>query len=593
MFGKVGIRSVLVILGISACGEGGSSGLSGPPVSLELSPKPVSVQIGQTRQVAATGRDQSGTVVTPTGLTWTSRNTAVARVDGQGIVTGVSAGSTVVVAETASLRDSTTVNVTAGPGGGTTAQIEFLGSFGGSGEDWIRDVTTDAQGNLYVTGGTLSPNFPTTAGAVQRTHNPGGAPQFSYITRSDVFVAKISPSGQVIWSTLLGGPNHDRAYGIEVDAQGSVYIAGRAGLGFPVTANAFQTAFQGGEDAQIYGPQDGFVCKLRQDGGAVIFCSYFGTTDGRPIRDLAVDASGSIYIASGRISGNYPAAVASAFRNAPVGGEDAVLAKIRADGGAVLWAMYVGGSNEESHQNSVRLDGNGNPYLLLTTNSSNAPATAGAYQRTYGGGGDLLVVRANPSTGAIVWASYLGGSQNESTETHEFAVDPSGNAYVVAPTQSANFPTTAGAFQRTFGGVHDIFVAKLSPDGARLLASTFVGGSDADRPEGAAVDGQGVVSFTGTSTSTDFPLTPDAFQTTLRGGRDAVAVRLSSDFSRLLYSSYFGGSGIEYGRGAAVGNGVFYFGGETTSPDFPKVAAPQATYGGNADAFVARLNPGQ
>ena len=89
------------------------------------------------------------------------------------------------------------------------------------------------------------------------------------------------------------------------------------------------------------------------------------------------------------------------------------------------------------------------------------------------------------------------------------------------------------------------------------------------------------------------PLTPDAFQTTLRGGRDAVAVRLSSDFSRLLYSSYFGGSGIEYGRGAAIGNGVFYFGGETTSPDFPKVAAPQASYGGNADAFVARLNPGQ
>jgi hypothetical protein len=238
----------------------------------------------------------------------------------------------------------------------------------------------------------------------------------------------------------------------------------------------------------------------------------------------------------------------------------------------------------------VRLDGAGNPRLLLTTESNDMPLTTGAAQPAYGGNGDLFVAKFNAKTGVMEWGSYIGGSQNESTETHEFAVDAQGNSYVVAPTQSSDFLTTAGAFQRKFGGVHDIFAAKISPDGKHLLASTLIGGSGADRPEGVAVDPQGNVYFTGTTTSPNFPTTPNAFQSALRGKRDAIAVIIAADFSRLLYSSYFGGSDLEYGRGAVVGPDLFAFGGETASADMAVRNALQPRYGGAIDAFVVRLS---
>lgn len=463
---------------------------------------------------------------------------------------------------------------------------------GGTNFDAVRDVTIDAAGNIYMTGGTVSTNFITTAGVVQRVNSPG-TPDNTSIVRSDAFITKIDPSGRVVWSTLLGGPNHDRAYAIEVDAQGFVYIAGRAGRNFPVTASAFQRIFQGGLENSGYGTQDGFVCKLRPDASAVVFCSYFGTPgDGRPIRDLVVNAAGEIFVTTGRLSGAYPTAIASKFLNGPRGAEDAVVAKIRSDGAAVLWARYLGGSSGESHQNSLRLDGSGNVYVLFTTKSSNAGATASAYQTTYRGNGDLFINKLNPTTGAVVWGTYFGGTGNESTETHELAVDNGGSVYIAAPA-TAVVPTTTTAFRRTFsGGGNDVFVAKLSPSGSSLVASTMFGGNGSDRPEGVAVDGAGVVYVTGTTTSTNFPLSVDAAQRTLRGGRDAFVVKLSSDFSQLMYSTYWGGSGVDYGRGMAANSSGFVLGGETTSRDNTNNNAFQPTYGGGAgDGFLLKFLP--
>ncbi|MGH7822390.1 MAG: SBBP repeat-containing protein, partial [Candidatus Binatia bacterium] len=120
--------------------------------------------------------------------------------------------------------------------------LTFSTFLGGSASEGVRDVAVDAVGNLYVAGGTESANFPVTAGAFQTTHNPG-TPESPAVTRNDVFVAKFDPTGrQLIWSTFIGGPNHDRAYAIEVDESGFVYVCGRAGRGFPVTAGAFQVS---------------------------------------------------------------------------------------------------------------------------------------------------------------------------------------------------------------------------------------------------------------------------------------------------------------------------------------------------------------
>jgi hypothetical protein len=305
-----------------------------------------------------------------------------------------------------------------------------------------------------------------------------------------------------------------------------------------------------------------------------------------------VDASGNIYLASGRSGGNYPSSVANQFVNSPLGGEDAVIAKIRSDGAAVLWARYMGGGGFDSHQNSVRVDPAGNAYLLFTTESSGL-ATGAAYQRTYAGNQDVFVAKLSSSSGSIVWGTYLGGSGNESTETHELAVDGNGNVYVAAPTTSADFPTTSGAFSRTpDASANQVFISKISADGSVLLASTLLGGSGFDRPEGIDVDGSGTVYLTGTTTSTNFPLSSDAHQTSLQGARDAFATVLSSDLSTLIYSTYLGGGASEYGRGAAVTStgGIFVLGGETTGSGWPTLNAFQDSFrGGGADGFVTKI----
>jgi hypothetical protein len=215
-----------------------------------------------------------------------------------------------------------------------------------------------------------------------------------------------------------------------------------------------------------------------------------------------------------------------------------------------------------------------------------------AYQTKYGGDGDLVITKLNPNNGAIVWSTYFGSTGNESTETHELWVDREGHTYVsTGTTTKSGFPTTPNAFRRTFsGGQSDVFVAKFSPDGTKLLACTLIGGSGTDSSEGIAVDDQGNVFFTGMTSSPDFPTTTDRAQPRFGGDHDAMVVKLSPDLSRLEYSSYLGGSGVDYGRSAAVGPNGFYFGGESTSTDLQPVNPIQTAFGGKpADAFVARL----
>ena len=484
-----------------------------------------------------------------------------------------------------------TVSVTSRPDG----TLVFSTYVGGSLYDSIRDVTTDAQGNVYITGGTTSPNFPVTKGAYQTKHNPG-SPENSRIDPFDVFVVKLNPSGKVLWSTFIGGPNYDRAYAIKVDKQGYVYVAGRAGRGFSVTQGAFQTTFMGGQGAPFYGPQDGFVLKLTPDGSQLVWSSYFGaSSDTSIVRDIDLDENGNVYLASGyKSGGTYPPGVAKAFVNTPRGGDDAVIAKIQHDGAKVLWARYVGGSGTDHGNGSVRVNGAGSPHLLFTT-QSNGIATPGAWDTTYGGDEDMLVAKFDPLTGALIWGTYIGGSKNESTETHEFAgFDAQGNLYITGPTESIDFPTTPGAFSRTFSSgaadSNEIFAVKISADGSKLLAGTYIGGNGWDRSEGSAVDADGNLYFTGTTTSTNFPVTANAWQKKLNGERDAIVVKLAADFSQLIYATYLGGSGVEYGRAATVDEqGNFYLAGETNSVDWPTHAAFQKAYGSNGDAIVAKF----
>ncbi len=477
------------------------------------------------------------------------------------------------------------------PGSLTAVFSTYLG---GSGEDTVRDVTNDAAGNIYVTGGTASSNFLTTAGAYDRTQNGS----------MDVYVAKFSPTGTLLWSTFIGGPNYDRAYAIEIDSSG-VYVGGRAGTGFPTTAGAVQRTFGGDNNPNaLYGTQDGFITKISLDGTTLLWSTYCGGADRSFFRDIAVDASNSVYGILTDVSAQNPHITASAFQTSLQGGDDAVVVKLSSNASSVAWATYFGGSGYDLGTPSIRVNAAGNVWVSGFTNSSDIPTTSGAYDTSYNGSGDIYVGKLNPSGTALIYGTYFGGSAVEFSETHGLAVDSSGNAYLGATTKSSDLPTTANAFDRTYNGSGgsstgsnsnypgDAFVAKISSDGRTLLAATYLGGSVGEGLEGIALDSSGNVYVAGASYSTNFPVTSNAFQKLNSGQADFFAAKLSGDLGQLLFSSLAGGGGSDFGRAVhASSTGDFYVVGMSNSNDFSLLSPAQGLLKGGIDGVVIRFSP--
>jgi hypothetical protein len=190
----------------------------------------------------------------------------------------------------------------------------------------------------------------------------------------------------------------------------------------------------------------------------------------------------------------------------------------------------------------------------------------------------------------LAYSTYLGGSSFEGGSA--IAVDASGDAYVTGSTGSSDFPTTSGAFQTILRGSPNVFVTKLSSTGSALVYSTYLGGSGDDEGAGIAVDASGNAYATGRAGSSNFPTTPGAFQTILRGGSNAFVTKLSSTGSALIYSTYVGGSQYDSGTSIAIDvSSNAYVTGIAYSPDFPTTpGAFQTTLSGYYDAFVSKLN---
>src|SRR5206468_1945773 len=191
----------------------------------------------------------------------------------------------------------------------------------------------------------------------------------------------------------------------------------------------------------------------------------------------------------------------------------------------------------------------------------------------------------------LVYSRLVGGTGDD--ESYGVVVDGTGAAYVAGFTTSSNFPLTAGGFDRSFGGVADVFVAKLNAAGTSLVYSTFIGGRNDDEAFSIAVDADGAAYVTGYTASSNFPVSSGAVQGTLRGGLDAFILKLSAAGSALLYSTYLGGTAGDVGQGIAIDTaGAAYVTGYTASSNFPHTAGVvQGTYrGGVDDAFVTKVN---
>ncbi|HEU4683280.1 MAG TPA: SBBP repeat-containing protein [Nitrospira sp.] len=422
--------------------------------------------------------------------------------------------------------------------------LHYATYLGGSGLDVGYDVALDTHGYVYVTGETRSPNFP----LKNQVASAGG----DY----EAFVAKLDPTlSTLVYSTYLGGVGADRGHGIAVDPQGNAYITGyTTSPNFPVTNGAFDTTC-GSDGAcnpttsggRTYQYSDAFIVKL-DPSGKLVYGTYLGDSASDTGTGIAVDTLGTAYVTGSTQSRHFPT-TPGAFRTECVGG---------------------------------------NPLSGFCTQ-------------------DAFVVRLNGAGSDLVYSTFLGGTNVDSGMDIAIDVNPglASAAYITGVTQSVrDFPTTAGAFRSAGAGLTDAFVTKLDPLGRKLLYSSYLGGSDYDDARGIAVDRDGSAYIIGQTASTDFP-TANALDSTcgtdgtcnftgMNKYVDVFVTKVNPQGSGLVYSTYLGGSGIEFAGSIAVDGALSaYVTGETTSDDFPVVNPVQATNAalGSAEAFVAKLSP--
>jgi hypothetical protein len=403
------------------------------------------------------------------------------------------------------------------PTGSALIYSTFLG---GSALDSASGIAVDSTGNAYVTGTTESPDFPTTVGAFDTTHNAD----------RDAFVTKLNPTGSaLIYSTFLGGLDGDFGRSVVVDNVGSAYVTGNTfSSSFPTTPGAFDTTISPDEVADV------FVTKLNSAGSALVYSTHLGGSRGASSGGIALDASGSVYVTGSTSSTDFPTTV-GAFDTTSNGLGDVFVTKFNPTGSALVYSTFLGGStSDEAH--GIAVDASGSAYVTGPTTSSNFPTTVGAFDTTYNGGfADAFVAKLNPSGAALVYSTFVGGVDFESSS--DVAVDNSGSAYVTGGTSSPNFPTTVDAFDTTYsGGTEEAFVTKLNPSGSALAYSTFLGGPGTNPNSGVAdnfglgitLDISGSFYVTGDTRSPDFPTSPGAFDTTFNGVQDAFVTKFSA-----------------------------------------------------------------
>jgi hypothetical protein len=347
----------------------------------------------------------------------------------------------------------------------------------------------------------------------------------------------------------------------------------------------------GGFDCTWDGMGDAYVTKLDPTGTSIVWSTYLGSTGNEAGQGIAVDGAGNVYVAGSTSSTNFPGA-ASGFQTTLNGtSPDAFLAKLAASGASVLWSTYLGGTGIEDTW-GLKLDGSGHAVLCGMTWSSDFPISGG-FDATFQSQTEAFVARIDVSGSAPVldWSSFLGGSGNE--EALALDVDASGNIYVTGDTSSTDFPVPNG-FDTAKDGTWDVFVTKILPDGTGIVWSTFLGGGSVpgafELAEGIAVDASGNVFVAGRTNADTFPTT-GGFQTTYGGNEDAFVAKISATGSALLWSTYLGGTDEEEAHVVAVDTaGNAYVAGFTRSPDFPTLDPFDAALDGAYDVFLTRVN---
>jgi len=476
----------------------------------------------------------------------------------------------------------------------------FLGGVGGS---TAFAVFADAQGNAYVAG-SAQDGFPTTSGVIQPNFGGNGS-QFNV----NAFVSKLNADGTgLIYSTYLGGtiPSGaafagDTAFGVTADTDGNAYLTGTTSSpNFPVV-NAFQSTLKGSNNA--------FVAKVNPTGTGIVYSTFLGGSGTDIAEGIGLDSSGNAYITGDTSSTDFP--TLNAFQSVMHSQGTTFVTKIAPSGSSLVYSTYLGGSSGETAA-ALAIGSLGNAYVTGTTTSVDFPTTNGAFQPASKAPQvqNVFFSKLSLSGNALAYSTLFGGSALTAASPMGIALDAQEAVYLTGWADASNnapsdFPTTTGVLQPTLpAGDGGIFVLKIYPRGqgtSDLAYSTFLGSNSTkgvgELTTGIVVDPSGNVVVTGRTPAPNFPVTPGAFQTTLKstaGGFNAFVSRLNPTASTLLYSTYLGGSIEDQARAISMDpQGNVYVAGQALSTDFPTTPnAFQTTHlapSGGGDAFVAKF----
>ncbi|KAF5083331.1 Beta-propeller repeat protein [anaerobic digester metagenome] len=418
------------------------------------------------------------------------------------------------------------------------------------------DITTDSQGNIYVTGSTSNAAYTITNGTYTTNSSTTNT-----LSSGDVYIAKYNSNGTLIFSTVIGGTGSDSGNGISVDKNGNIYVTGATkSTDLPVTNNAYQKTLNGGADA--------FVFELSADGTQLLYCTYLGgsSTDTVGARvesgtKIKVDSTGNIYVLGQTNSADFPTTT-GAYKtrigsNSGTYGGDAFITKFNSNWN-MFYSTLFGGNTLDDIPYGLVIDNQSNVWITGKTTSTDLPVTNNACQKTmvYTSSSNAFLSEISADGSTLLYSTYFGAKGN----TYGYAItkDSQGNIYITGQTtkysgSSSYIPVTSGAYQTTLNGASDAYVAKFNASGS-LLWCTFFGGSGADDARAITVDSQGNVYITGRTSST-IPSTYNAIQTSYMGGTwDAFIAKLNANGTALLYASLLGTKSNDFGYGVVADN---------------------------------------
>ena len=392
------------------------------------------------------------------------------------------------------------------------------------------------------------------------------------------------------YATYLGGSTWDQAWAIAVDGSGNTYVGGGTeSVDFPTTSSSYDTT----SNAPV-GTMTGFISKLNPSGTALVYSTYLGGSKATSVYAIAIDSSGEAFAAGGTAASDFPTTAWSIITFGKP--SNAFVVKLPPSGSELYYSDVFGGSGGE-YAAAIAVDSGGNAYVTGPTSSPDFPVNGDAFQKTRlsTNSNTVFVSKINASGTAFVYSTYLGGSTDELSTS--IALDSSQNAYVAGSTRSADFPVTSAAFQKTKStGVTQTtgFVTKVNPAGTALVYSTYLGGTVLDEPAGIAVNAVGQAFVTGSTSSSDFPVTAHALKTT-KGSDTTFSIgfvtRLKADGSAPVYSTFLGGSAANKASAIALdASDRAFVVGRTASDDFPVTPGAMQTTRRSTDAFVSKLN---